>query len=92
MAAYLLHRYWGRMKSPAQGVATSVWAAISRAVPAYAGLYLEDCSPAEPTKGSCDDLSPGYAEWAYDDEAARKLWDTSLKMINISELARKRKL
>ena len=81
VAAYMIQKYWTRMKSPAQGAATSVWAAFSQAASAYTGRYLEDCSVAEPVGESFDDLSPGYAQWAYDGEAAKKLWDATLAMI-----------
>ena len=38
-----------RFKTPAQGAATSVWAATSPALEGMGGVYCEDCDIAEPT-------------------------------------------
>ena len=71
------------MKSPAQGAATSVYAAISKDWEGKGGKYLEDCAESEPVKGA-HPTSPGYAPHAYDAEAAEKLWEVSLKLVGLA--------
>ena len=59
------------MKSPQQGAATTVWAALSDA--ARPGAYHEDCNPREsPTTLATDDDAA---------ERARRLWDESERMV-----------
>lgn len=63
-----LQKYW---KSPEQGAATTVWAAVARGLEGVGGKYLDDCqvaSEADPTKS----YAPGYASWAYDPEDEAK--------------------
>jgi NAD(P)-dependent dehydrogenase (short-subunit alcohol dehydrogenase family) len=68
-----------RWKQPAQGAATQVWAATAPELEGRGGLYLEDCHVAGP---SPDLGSPaGYAPWALDADAARRLWDASEAMV-----------
>jgi NAD(P)-dependent dehydrogenase (short-subunit alcohol dehydrogenase family) len=57
------------------GAATSVWAATAPELAGKGGLYLEDCRIAKPRES--DVSESGYAPWALDAEAARKLWDVS---------------
>lgn len=66
-------------KNPAQGAATSVWAATAPALKGHGGLYLEDCHqgvPAEPTN-RVSGFSPHIADAAQ----ALKLWDVSEKLL-----------
>jgi NAD(P)-dependent dehydrogenase (short-subunit alcohol dehydrogenase family) len=67
------------MKSPEQGAATQVYAAISKDWEGRGGRYLCNCEEAGPSTGKPFD--EGYSDWVYDVEKARKLWDVSLKMI-----------
>lgn len=63
-----LQKYW---KSPEQGAATTVWAAVARGLEGVGGKYLDDCqvaSEADPTKS----YAPGYTSWAYDPEDEAK--------------------
>lgn len=70
------------MKSPEQGAATTVWAAIGKQWEGCGGKYLEDCSISKPfQEGDASPLAPGYAPHAYDVEAARQLWDVSVKLV-----------
>jgi NAD(P)-dependent dehydrogenase (short-subunit alcohol dehydrogenase family) len=62
-----LASYW---KSPAQGAATSVWAAVARELEGRGGRYLDDCQIAQPADPS-ERHGPGYAAWAYDHRAKR---------------------
>lgn len=77
VAKYLMAKFWTRMKSPAQGAATTVWAAVSIAALKLAGSYVEDCGEAYPVTEPFDDLSPGFAIWASNKEASARLWTES---------------
>ena len=69
-------------KSPEQGAATGVWAAVGKECNEMGGRYLEDCSEAKPfdPKSKFPGHAPGYAAYAYDKVAAQKLWKDSLAM------------
>jgi NAD(P)-dependent dehydrogenase (short-subunit alcohol dehydrogenase family) len=69
------------IKSPEQGAATTVWAAVGAAWAHKGGRYLEDIAEARPVDPNSDSLTiPGYAPWAYDYEGARKLWKLSCNL------------
>lgn len=72
------------MKSPEQGAATTVYAALSKEWEGRGGKYLEDCGEAELT-ASTDALSKGYAPHAYDEKAEKKLWTDSLKFVGLKD-------
>jgi NAD(P)-dependent dehydrogenase (short-subunit alcohol dehydrogenase family) len=69
------------MKTPAQGAATSVWAATSPLLDGIGGLYLENCAQA--TAWSQDQPWVGVMSHALDADSAARLWDWS-----VAELAR----
>ncbi|KAL8929134.1 MAG: hypothetical protein Q9172_000569 [Xanthocarpia lactea] len=71
-------------KSPAQGAATSVYAALSKEWEGRGGRYLEDCAESPPVGPSGDSTAVGYASHAYDEEAARKLWADSCQMVGVA--------
>jgi NAD(P)-dependent dehydrogenase (short-subunit alcohol dehydrogenase family) len=73
----------GLWKSPEQGAATEVWAAVGKHLDDFRGKYLEDCGEAKPfdPKSKIPGHAPGYAPYAYDSDAAEKLWEDSLVMI-----------
>ncbi|KAI6872263.1 NAD(P)-binding protein [Hortaea werneckii] len=76
------------MKSPAQGAATSIYAALSEEWKHKGGRYLSDCVEQPAFKGGDAISTPGddgYAEWAYDVEGEEKLWRDSLKMVGMTE-------
>ncbi|OCL14683.1 NAD(P)-binding protein [Glonium stellatum] len=73
------------MKSPAQGAATTVWAAISKEWEGKGGKYLQDCQVAEPVEEGYHQLSPGYEKYAYDPEKEKKLWKLSLEMVGLED-------
>ena len=63
------------MHAPAQGAATSVWAATAPALEGQGGLYLEDCQqglPAEP-----GNRTSGHAPHIMDKAVAEQLWRVS---------------
>jgi NAD(P)-dependent dehydrogenase (short-subunit alcohol dehydrogenase family) len=68
-------------KTPAQGAATSVWAAV-RARPEDGGRYLEDCAVAREWAGEVAELPRGhYLPYAVDPERARALWALSERLV-----------
>lgn len=74
-----------QMMTPAQGAATTVWAAVSNQAldEQVVGKYLEFCWPAPPAKGVDPGMEPGYADWAYDVNDAKRLWDTSFELVGL---------
>ncbi|KAF2199628.1 NAD(P)-binding protein [Delitschia confertaspora ATCC 74209] len=71
------------MKSPEQGAATQVWAAISTELEGKGGIYLEDCGIAGPCENPKNPLAPGYGEKTFDQEEEGKLWEICLKMVGV---------
>jgi NAD(P)-dependent dehydrogenase (short-subunit alcohol dehydrogenase family) len=77
-----------RFKSPAQGAATSVWAATSPQLDGMGGVYLEDVDIALPT----DPNSPnarfaGVDAHAIDLEDAGRLWTLSADLTKVNAFA-----
>ena len=64
------------MKSPEQGAATSVWAAVDKGLEGQGGKYLENVQVSQAWDKSWI-YGPGYGEGSYDENAAKKLWDLS---------------
>lgn len=64
-----------RFKSPEQGAATSVWAALAPELEGVGGLYLENCNQAVPWTES--NPFEGVLPHALDPEAAERLWVVS---------------
>ena len=62
---------WYVFKSAEQGAQTSIYCAVSEDMEGVSGKFLADCAIKEPSKG------------AQDDDAARKLWDLSLKLVGL---------
>lgn len=75
------------MKSPPQGAATTVWAAVGQEVlKNHGGKYLVDCDVAKPGTGDEHKfVANTYADWAYDTEKAERLWKDSLKIVGLEE-------
>ncbi|VUC32110.1 unnamed protein product [Clonostachys rosea] len=71
------------LKNPPQGAATTIVAAISKEWEGRGGKYLKDCTedgPEDPeVHWSMADR--GYASWAFDEAAAKELWETSLNLV-----------
>ena len=68
------------LKTPEQGAATSVLLATSPALAGVSGRYFEDCNEA-PVVANDFDGSTGVRAYAVDPEAAERLWDVSLRML-----------
>lgn len=65
-------------KTVEQGAATQVFVATSPSLEGVTGRYFSDCN--EAAVSETDIL--GVAPYAYDPEAARRLWELSLEMLN----------
>ncbi|XP_002735885.1 retinol dehydrogenase 13-like [Saccoglossus kowalevskii] len=61
------------LKSSKDGAQTSIQCAVAEELKDVSGLYFSDCVPKQPTPA------------AQDDEAARKLWEVSVKMVGLEE-------
>ncbi|GAB7334406.1 hypothetical protein MBLNU13_g06412t1 [Cladosporium sp. NU13] len=72
------------MKSVEQGAAISVLAAVGRRWKHQGGKYLVDCDIAPPHTDQDDAFtSGGYAQDAYDEEKAIRLWNDSLALVGL---------
>jgi NAD(P)-dependent dehydrogenase (short-subunit alcohol dehydrogenase family) len=67
-------------KTPSQGAATEVWAALSPQSEGITGKYFEDCSVAE-IKPSDDFGAAGVAPEALDEAMAERLWKMSEEIV-----------
>ncbi|KAI1426557.1 putative oxidoreductase,short chain dehydrogenase [Xylaria sp. FL1777] len=73
---------WNFMKSPEQGAATTILAAVGKEWEGRGGKYLENCQVAAPNP-----LVPGVIgvkDYAYDESKENKLWELTLKTLNLS--------
>lgn len=68
-------------KSPPQGAASILWAAVATELEARGGQYLEDCSIGQPVEKDVEWWDPGYSAWCYDQAAEERLWMDSEKMV-----------
>ncbi|CAK7271677.1 hypothetical protein SEPCBS119000_004728 [Sporothrix epigloea] len=75
------------LKSPEQGAATSIFAAVARELEGKGGVYLESCAvaPPQPTGASVanPEIAAGYAPWAFDPPKEEELWTQSLKLVGL---------
>lgn len=69
--------------NPAQGAATSVWAAVSKELEGQGGRYLENCQISTAHDPAGGIWAPGYGPHAYDAIGAKKLWDVSLQYVSL---------
>lgn len=69
-----------QFKTPAQGAATTVWAATSPDIVERSGAYCEDCEIAVPVETRA---RSGVRAWAVDEEAADRLWRLSEAMTGL---------
>lgn len=73
------------LKSPAQGAATQVWAAVGKVWEGKGGLYLEDCGVGRETQDETSMFRGGHAGFAFDEEAERKLWGVSCELVGVED-------
>ncbi|KAI5367770.1 Putative short-chain dehydrogenase/reductase SDR, NAD(P)-binding domain superfamily [Septoria linicola] len=73
-------------KSPAQGAATTVWAAVSEHFEGKnGGRYLSDCGEAGPLAPDADLSGEGYAEHIYNQEKEEKFWKLSNDLLGLPQ-------
>lgn len=70
-----------RMKTVAQGAATSVWAAVVAEADMVGGRYCENCNVSAVTEGPIGPVSEGVLPYALNTERALALWNKSEEMI-----------
>jgi NAD(P)-dependent dehydrogenase (short-subunit alcohol dehydrogenase family) len=68
-------------KTVPAGAATTVYAATAPELEGKGGSYLEDCGIAGPRASEAADV--GYAPWALDPAAARRLWEVSEQTLGV---------
>lgn len=78
------------MKSPEQGAATSVFAAVARELEGKGGVYLECCTVAPALAANHDEtgggnIDYGFSPWAFDPVKEDALWTASLKLVGLPE-------
>lgn len=78
------------MKSPEQGAATTIFAAVARELEGKGGIYLDCCAeapglPANHDKIGAGNIDYGYAPWAFDSVKEEALWTKSLKLVGLPE-------
>lgn len=71
------------LKTAEQGAATTVWAATGKDWEGKGGKFLENVQVSPPYDETKGQFSQGYAEHAYYEDAAKRLWEDSLKMIGL---------
>lgn len=67
-------------KTPEQGAATSVWAAVGQELEGIGGRYLEDCQEAAPFEPEMP-RGHGYLPYALDPDHAERLWTLSQDLV-----------
>ncbi|EPE10081.1 short-chain dehydrogenase [Ophiostoma piceae UAMH 11346] len=79
------------MRSPEQGAATSIFAAVAHELEGKGGVYLENCAlgvelpgPHE-TLDMADATAYGYAPGAFDSVKEAALWTESLKLVGLPQ-------
>jgi NAD(P)-dependent dehydrogenase (short-subunit alcohol dehydrogenase family) len=70
------------LKSPAQGAATSVWAAVGKVWEGKGGKFLQNCGESAELNEE-NGGSAGYAPHAFDKEAEKKLWKMSTELVGV---------
>ncbi|MCJ1324208.1 hypothetical protein MMC10_000870 [Thelotrema lepadinum] len=73
------------LKSPEQGAATTVVAAVGNEWEGKGGRYLEDCKEAERGEDDGQVFGKGYVRQTYDPEGEARLWRDSLGMVGMED-------
>ncbi|KAF2801828.1 short-chain dehydrogenase/reductase-like protein [Mytilinidion resinicola] len=73
------------MKTPEQGAATTVLAAIGAEWEDKGGKYLEDCAEAKRGEDDNEVFGVGYVRQTYDPKNEDRLWKDSLKIVGIND-------
>lgn len=70
-------------KSPEQGAATTVWAALTPHFNDKGGVYCADCGESVKAGDNAPVGGPEYVSHAYDEEAEDRLWELSCKAVGV---------
>ena len=73
----------GRMRTPDEGAASPVWAAVAPELAGRGGLYIEDCAVA-PRWAPPTPPGWGVTAASLDPDAARRLWDVAFPLITVA--------
>ena len=73
------------LKTQEQGAATTVWAAVAKEWEGKGGKYLEDVSVSVAETPELVPIFRGYKPYMYDEEAAKRLWEESLKIVGLDD-------
>ncbi|KAF2275370.1 NAD(P)-binding protein [Westerdykella ornata] len=74
------------LKSPEQGAATSVLAAVGKEWRTVGGVWASDCAVQGRMQENVSFLEDqGYADWAFDPEGEERLWKESFAMVGLKE-------
>ena len=74
------------LKNPAQGAATSVWAAVAKELEGKGGIYLDDVGESRPVPDDHTYYKGGYTpKKAFDPPTEKKLWAESLRLVGLNE-------
>ncbi|CAD0111661.1 unnamed protein product, partial [Aureobasidium uvarum] len=68
-------------KTPEQGAATTVWAALTPHFNDKGGVYCADCGESVEAGENAPTGGPEYVSHAYDEEAEDRLWELSCKAV-----------
>ncbi|PLB47337.1 putative short-chain dehydrogenase/reductase [Aspergillus steynii IBT 23096] len=74
------------LKSPEEGAATTVWAAVGREWEGRGGRYLADCREAEWGPDDGDRMSSAYTGHTYCPREEGRLWRDSLEMVGLEDV------
>jgi NAD(P)-dependent dehydrogenase (short-subunit alcohol dehydrogenase family) len=74
-----------KLKSPQQGAATAVVAAVGREWENKGGKYLENCEEAQKGEDDGDISGQGYVPHTFAPEKEAKLWKDSLEMLGLKD-------
>ena len=82
------------VKTPAQGAATTLWAAVGKVWEGKGGVYLENLAEVGEVQAPRDRWGdwwePGYAPWAFDREAEERLWRLSSQLVGVEDTVQTR--
>lgn len=73
------------LKSPEQGAATTIVAAVGKEWARKGGRYLEDCQEAGRGEEDGNPLGSGYVQQTYNPTVEARLWKESLKIVGLDD-------
>jgi NAD(P)-dependent dehydrogenase (short-subunit alcohol dehydrogenase family) len=73
------------LKTPEQGAATTVLAAVGKEWEDKGGKYLEDCEEAKRGEDDNEVFGVGYVRQTYDPKNEERLWKDSLKIVGMND-------